>query len=277
LSGSTARAAARRLRAAGRALAALVLGWLTTTLIGGLLPSLAFEQLTRALPDGSADLTFRGGTVLLDALLQGRGTLVTALSTAIGVALTWGLVVEPFLRAGLLCSLGGCGAGCAPRRGIVARAARHFLRVWAVQLAAWGFLGMAAVALLSAGGSAWLALPGLWLGIDVLADLAAVSLVAEPRVGDGLRLFGATIRRRGAAAVLGGALLRAAAMVPLLGQAALAAAGPGGSSLRPLFLLLLPALTLTVRAWWWATATEIVARVREDERTFPGKIRPVRA
>ncbi|MBI5498723.1 MAG: hypothetical protein HY907_00650 [Deltaproteobacteria bacterium] len=254
-----------------------MLGWLVATLVGGFLPSLAFEHLTRALPDGSAGLTFPGGVVLLDALVQGRGTLVTALSTAFGVALTWGLLVEPFLRAGLLCSLGRCGAGCAAGRGVVARSARHFLRVWAVHLAAWGVLGLAATALFLSGGRAWVALPGLWLGIDVLADLAAVALVASRGVGDGLRLFGATIRRRAFAAVLGGALLRVAALLPLAGQAALIAAGPGGPALRPLFLLLLPVVTLVVRAWWWATATEIVARVRDGGESFPAKIRPVRA
>ncbi|MBI5488655.1 MAG: hypothetical protein HY905_15080 [Deltaproteobacteria bacterium] len=258
-------------------MAALVLGWLVATLVGGLLPSLAFEQLTRALPDGSGDLTFPGGAVLLDALVQGRGTLVTALSTAVGVALTWGLIVEPFLRAGLLCSLGRCGARCASGRGVVVRSARHFLRVWAVHLAAWGVLGLAGTALFLSGGSAWIVLPGLWLGAGVLADLAAVALVASRSVGEGLRLFGATIRKRALAAVLGGALLRAAALLPLLGQAALVAAGPGGSPLRPLFLLLLPAMTLAVRVWWWATATEIVARVRDDKESFPTKIRTVRA
>jgi hypothetical protein len=229
---------------------------------GGLPTALALDRMTRTLPGGSADLTFPGGAVALDALLQGRAMLGFVLSTALGMALAFGLVVEPFFRAGLLCSQGRCGAGCGAQRGVWARGSRHFLRVFVVQLAAWALLVLLGAALLLSGARAAFALPGAWLGLSVLADLAAVSLVAGKRVRDGLALFGRVLRRRPLTAVASGMLFRLAALAPLLVQAAFLAAPDARSLLRPLVLVLMPILTIVIRAWWWALAGELAAQER---------------
>jgi hypothetical protein len=178
------------------------------------------------------------------------------------MALAFGLFVEPFFRAGLLCSQGQCGAGCNARRGVWARGGRHFLRVFVVQLAAWALLALVGAALLLSGARAALALPGAWLGLSVLADLAAVSLVAGRRVRDGLALFGRVLRRRPLTAVSSGMLIRLAALAPLLVQAAFLAAPDERAILRPLVLVLLPILTIVIRTWWWALAGELVAQER---------------
>jgi hypothetical protein len=261
--------AARRFRAGQRALAALLGGWIVVTVVGGLLPALALERLTRALPDGSLALTFPGGAVALDAFVQGRDTLSTALSTAIGAALAWGILLEPFLRSALLCSFASCGGSCPAQRGVLARGAKHFFRVFVVQLAYWAALVPAAYLMLLSGIPAWLVLPGVWLGLSLLADVAAVSQIASPRVRDGLRLTAASLGRRPLALLLGGAGLRLTALVPLVGLGLALASGPSDSPLRPFVLVVLPMTTLTLRAWWWAVATELVDRVRRASRGEP--------
>ncbi|MBN1773023.1 MAG: hypothetical protein JXB32_17275 [Deltaproteobacteria bacterium] len=256
------RGAWRRLGAARAGLAVYAFGWLAATLLGSLPAATVLEQLARSLPGGSGDLAQPGGLLAFEALIAGMRSLGWSASVALGIALAWGVAAEPFLRGALLCRLAaGCGAECAPRRGTLARGARHFLRMLALQVLLWASLVGAAVALLlGAGSAAVLALPPLWLLLSVLCDVAATTLVGAPTVRAGLRAWTTALRRRPAALLGGGLALRLAAHVPLALLGVLVAAGPDGSPLRPLLLLALPLGTLVVRAGWWALATELTRR-----------------
>lgn len=271
------RAAWRRLAAARAGFAAYACGWLAATLLGGLPAALVLERLARSLPGGTGDLAQPGGLLAFEALVGGMRPLGWATSAALGVALAWGVAVEPFLRGALLCRLaGGCGGACAARRGTLARGARHFSRMLVLQVALWAVLAAAALGLaFGAGGAAAFLLPPVWLLSSVLHDAAAAALVGAPAVRAGLAGWAKTLRRRPIAMLGAGLLLRLAAHVPLAVLGVLVAAGPAGTPLRPLLLLGLPLATLFVRAVWWALATELVFRAAgAPPAGFSGEIRP---
>jgi hypothetical protein len=83
--------------------------------------------------------------------------------------------------------------------------------------------------------------------------------VTEGTIGTALRRGVELLRRRPLAVLAGGLALRLAALAPLAGRGAALSAGPGGSGLRPVVLLSLPAATLLVRWWWLALVVEIAA------------------
>lgn len=256
------RAAWRRLAEARAEFAAYAFGWLVATLLGGLPAAVVLERLARCLPGGSGDLAQPGGHLAFEALLSGMRPLGWAASAALGVALAWGVSVEPFLRGALLCRMtAGCGAACAPRRGVLARGARHFLRLLVLLVVLWTCVAAAATGLaVAAGSGAVVALPPAWLCLSVLHDTAAAELVAAPTVRAGLGRWARALRRRPVALLGSGLALRLAAHAPLALLGAVVAAGPAGSPLRPLLLFGLPLATLFVRAAWWALAVELVSR-----------------